>query len=202
MKYTIGTKKEMTQVFDEKGNAYPVTLIDIANVKVVGLKSKERDGYNAVVLGKDIKKHANKAEATKYKSLNEVPKKVAEFRIENTEGLEVGKALDLEVEAGQEVTVIGVSKGKGFAGVVKRHGFKGGPKTHGQSDRQRGPGSIGSGTTPGRIYKGKRMAGRMGNDRKTVKNLKVYKYDKDSNLLVVRGSIPGAKESYVLINVN
>ncbi len=200
MKFTIGTKKEMTQIFADDGKVLPVTLVDVSNVVIAGIKTLEKDGYNAIVLGKDIKKKANKAETQKYKELGFVPKKVVEFRVESLDGLDltVGQKVEYEIETGNKINVIGISKGKGFAGVVKRWGFKGGPKTHGQSDRWRAPGSIGSGTTPGRVYKGKKMGGRMGGDRKTVENLLLV--GKDDQYVYIKGAVPGSKESYVLIN--
>lgn len=203
MKYTIGTKKEMTQVFEENGKVIPVTLLDVADVVVAGFKTEERDGYNAVVLGKGKKKKANKAEMTKYKELGYAPKFVVEFKVEGIdEGLKVGDKVEVDIEEGSKVNVTGITKGKGFAGVVKRWGFKGGPKTHGQSDRWRAPGSIGSGTTPGRVYKGKKMAGRMGNERQTTENLRFVKNDKDNGLVYIKGAVPGAKNNNVLIRVS
>jgi large subunit ribosomal protein L3 len=199
MKFTIGIKKEMTQVFSEDGSMHPVTVVDIGEAVVVGLRTKEKDGYNALVIGKGRQKKYTKAEEGQYKSIGFVPKKVTEYRTDSLEGIKVGDAVELDTKEGDKVIVTGTSKGKGFAGVVKRWGFKGGPKTHGQSDRQRAPGSIGSGTTPGRVYKGKRMAGRMGNERKTVKNLKVVKYNKEDGILYIKGAIPGAKNGYLFI---
>jgi len=200
MDFTIGIKKEMTQVYDEEGIDYPVTLLDVSGTVVAGMKTMEKDGYNAVILGTGTKK-ANKAETTKFKELKFVPKNAIEFRVDKLpEGLAVGTVVELEVEPKQKVNIVGTTKGKGFAGVVKRWGFKGGPKTHGQSDRHRAPGSIGSGTTPGRVYKGKKMGGRMGGERQTTENLKVVKLDKENGLLFVKGAVPGGKNAFVLIS--
>ncbi|MBN1331319.1 50S ribosomal protein L3 [Candidatus Dojkabacteria bacterium] len=199
MDFTIGIKKEMTQIYDEEGKVFPVTLIDISKSIVAGTKTQEKDGYNAVILGIGEKK-ANKAETTKFKGLKIVPRKAVEFRIEEMpEGLETGAEVELDIKPDQKIDITGTTKGKGFAGVVKRWGFKGGPKTHGQSDRQRAPGSIGSGTTPGRVYKGKKMGGRMGGERQTTGNLRVVKLDTENGLLYVKGAVPGSKNSYVLI---
>lgn len=203
MKFTIGTKKEMTQVYDSEGMVHPVTIIDTNNVKVVGFKTVEKDGYNAIVLGKGEKKKANKAETNKYKGLEFVPKAVFEFKVDEIDSnIKLGDECTLELEEGAKINVTGWTKGKGFAGVVKRWGFKGGPKTHGQSDRHRAAGSIGSGTTPGRVYKGKKMAGRMGGARQTTQNLKVVKNDNEEGLMFVEGAVPGAKSKYVLITSN
>ncbi|MBD3280261.1 50S ribosomal protein L3 [Candidatus Dojkabacteria bacterium] len=200
MEFTIGIKKEMTQVYGEDGLAYPVTLVDVADAIIAGTKTKQNDGYNAVIVGIG-KKKANKAETTKFKDLKHVPHKVVEFRVDELpEELKVGEKVAFEVDEKQKLNITGTTKGKGFAGVVKRWGFKGGPKTHGQSDRLRAPGSIGSGTTPGRVYKGKKMAGRMGGERQTTTNLKVVKFDEEDSLLYVQGAVPGSRESYVLIS--
>lgn len=202
MKFTIGTKKEMTQIFDAEGNVQPITIVDIADTRVVGIRTEAKDGYNAVILGAGLKKNTTKAESEKFKKSGDTPVKSAEFRVDSVgEDIQEGAAVQLDIEPGDKINITGVTKGKGFAGVVKRWGFKGGPKTHGQSDRHRAPGSIGSGTTPGRVYKGKRMGGRMGGVNKTVENLKVVKYDKDSGLLYVKGAVPGAKSGYLLITI-
>jgi len=202
MKFTIGVKKEMTQVFNKEGIVSPVTLVDISKAMVIGRRNKDKDGYNAVILGYGSKKRSTKAQKQAYKGVSELPEKVSEFRVEVLDDANTnqnGKSVDFEVKEGEKVIVSGVTKGKGFAGVVKRWGFKGGPKTHGQSDRQRAPGSIGSGTTPGRIYKGKRMAGRMGGKIQTVKNLVVKKYDKEAGILYIKGALPGPKSGFLLI---
>jgi len=202
MKFTIGTKKEMTQIFDKDGIISPVTLIDISGTKFAGTRKADKDGYNAIILATGEKKRTTKSEREKYKELGAVPKKIVEFRVEKLEeGQEKGKEVEFEIEAGQKINVTAITKGKGFAGVIKRWGFSGGPKTHGQSDRHRAPGSIGAGTTPGRVFKGKKMPGRMGGKVQTVQNLKVVKFEKQAGLLYVKGAIPGSKGSYNLIRL-
>jgi large subunit ribosomal protein L3 len=203
MKGILGKKVGMTQIFDEDGTVIPVTLIEAGPCYVTQRKSKESDGYNAIQLGfeeiseerlnKPMAGHVKKSGAPAVKHFRE-------FRVENPDDYEDGQKIDVSVfEVGEWVDVIGTSKGKGFAGVVKRHGFRGGPKTHGQSDRWRAPGSAGAGSTPGRVFKGTRMAGRMGNERVTVQNLKVVLVDADKNLLAVRGGVPGSKNGVVVI---
>lgn len=198
MNAILGLKKDMTQVFDKTGKSIPVTLVDIANCRVVGLKTLEKDGYNAVKLGLGIKRNTNKVETGKYKGMS-VPKFVKEVKMEELP--KVGEKVETDIfELGDKVTIISTSKGKGFMGVVKRWGFHGnGNRTHGQSNTQRHAGSIGSGTTPGRVYKGKKMAGRMGSDRVTVKNLEVVFINKEANLLGVKGMIPGSRNTLVMI---
>lgn len=200
MEFIIGIKKEMTRVFAEDGRVLPVTLVDVDDVYLVGTKVEEKDGYNAVVLGIGKKKKANKAETTKFKKLKFVPKIVREFRVDSLpEDIEIGTKVDFDLDKNSKVDIVGITKGKGFAGVVKRWGFAGGPKTHGQSDRHRAPGSIGSGTTPGRVFKGKKMPGRMGGERQTTKNLRLIENDKENKLLYIKGAVPGHKQSFVLI---
>jgi large subunit ribosomal protein L3 len=204
MKGIIGKKVGMTQVFDEAGNAVPVTVIEAGPCYVTQVRLADRDGYTAVQLG---------FEETKPKRLtqgqlghlrrNNLPalKVLREFRLRNGDvDVEEGQEIKVDVfETGERVDVIGTSKGRGFAGTIKRHGFQRQPKTHGQSDRERAPGAVGMCATPGRTLKGQRMAGRMGNDRVTIKNLELMVVDADRNLLAVRGSIPGAKNGIVLI---
>jgi len=203
MKGILGRKIGMTQVFNEQGNVVPVTLIEAGPCYVTQKKENDKDGYTAVQLGfsevserrtnKPLSGHLQKAGAPMLKYLRE-------FRVKNHDDLELGQVINADVfEAGDLVDVIGTSKGKGFAGVVKRHGFAGGPKTHGQSDRHRAPGSIGAGTTPGRVFKGMRMAGRMGGQRVTVSNLEVIVVDPERNLIAVKGAIPGAKNGLVVV---
>jgi large subunit ribosomal protein L3 len=197
----IGKKIGMTQIFDEVGNAVPVTLIEAGPCYVTQVRTRETDNYRAVQLGfAEIKParltggqlgHLTKVGAPPLRFLRE-------FRTK--EELKVGDKLTADVfELGDTVDVIGTSKGKGFAGAMKRHGFAGGPITHGQSDRQRSVGSIGATSGTGRVFKGKRMPGRMGNDRVTVHNLKIAFVDGERNLIGVRGAIPGAKGGLVLI---
>lgn len=191
----------MTQIFDENERVVPVTLIEAGPCYVTQKKEKETDGYLAVQLGfEEIPdKRLNKPLAGHLKKAG-VPmlKHLREFRVKDHSDLELGQVISADIfEVGDLVDVVGTSKGKGFAGVVKRHHFAGGPKTHGQSDRHRAPGSIGAGTTPGRVFKGMRMAGRMGGQRVTVSNLEVVIVDKDRNLIAVKGAIPGAKNGLV-----
>ena len=200
MKALIAQKKEMTQIFSEDGAVVPVTIVDVNDVYVVTKNNTEKNGYNSVVLGKGKKKNANKPEVGKYKKLGFVPNFVREIRdmnVETEENTKLGAEIFSE---GDIIQVTGISKGKGFQGVMKRWNFSGGPKTHGQSDRWRAPGSIGSGTTPGRVYKGKKMAGRMGSDQVTVKNLKVVMVDKENGLIAIKGAIPGNKGSYLVVS--
>ncbi len=195
----IGKKLGMTQVFREEGRAEAVTAIEAGPCTVVQVKTGAKDGYDAVKLGfgevgqlKSSRRGKTK-KSTKFQCLRE-------FRADDIAAVEAGQKVDASLfQAGDRVNVTGISKGKGFAGTVKRHHFAGGPKTHGQSDRHRAPGSIGSTTTPGRVYKGIRMAGHMGSRRSTVCNLEVYKADPAHNLLLLRGAVPGMKNSLVLI---
>jgi len=203
MKGILGKKVGMTQIFGENGNVIPVTLIEAGPCYIVQKKSKETDGYNAVQLGFEEvpERKLSKPEVGHLKKAG-VPflKHLAEFKIKPDDALDVGQQVKADVfETGDIVDIVGTSKGKGFAGVVKRHGFRGGVKTHGQSDRHRAPGSIGAGTTPGRVFKGMRMAGRMGGERVTVSNLEVVLVDAERNLIAVKGAIPGAKNGLVMV---
>jgi large subunit ribosomal protein L3 len=199
----IGKKIGMTSLFTADGKYTPVTLIQAGPCVVTQVKTVETDGYEAIQIGYGDKKlkRVTKAEAGHYKKANTAPKKrVAEF---DTEGvtLNLGDTVDVNLFVeGEFVDVVGTSKGKGFQGVVKRHNFAGvGGQTHGQHNRARHPGSIGACSWPSRVFKGMRMAGRMGGDRVKIQNLTVVKIIADKNLLVVSGSVPGAKNSYVLI---
>ncbi len=203
MKRILGKKVGMTQIFDENGEVIPVTVIEAGPCYVTQKKTTDKDGYNAIQLGfgEVSEKRLTQPEAGHLKkSSAPLVKYLREFQVADPEAYEDGQKIDVSVfEVGDRVDVIGTSKGKGFAGVVKRHGFRGGPKTHGQSDRWRAPGSVGAGSTPGRVFKGVRMAGQMGNERVTVQNLKVVLVDAEKNLLALRGSIPGAKNGLVII---
>lgn len=204
MQALIGQKKVQSQRFLENGKRIPVTLIDVKDNTVVAVQTQDKNNYQAVQLGFSMKKHASKAEIghAKGAKLEKAPKFLREVRIvDDSQTLpEVGAVLNpAEVFApGDIVDVIGVSKGKGFQGGVKRYNFRGGPKTHGQSDRWRAPGSIGQGTTPGRVYKGKRMAGNMGNDRVTVENLEVVDVTNDG-VLIVKGLVPGVINGFLMV---
>jgi large subunit ribosomal protein L3 len=199
----IGRKIDQTQKFLENGKRVPVTLIHVVDNAVLQVKTEEKDTYNAVQLGFDVKKKATKAALghAKKAGFEKAAAFVREVRLDGEEAPVVGESIaaDAIFQPGDVVEVSGTSKGKGFAGVVKRHGFRGGPKTHGQSDRLRAPGSIGQTTTPGRVYKGKRMAGRMGSDKVTVANLTVISVDPKSKVLMVSGLVPGHKQSIVTI---
>jgi large subunit ribosomal protein L3 len=198
----IGKKIGMTQIFDETGAAIPVTLIEAGPCFVTQVKTVEKDGYPAVQLGfEEIKpKRLTNGELGHLKKNNLAPMRILrEFSVNNGD-LKEGDVVKVDVfGVGDKVDVVGTSKGRGFQGGVKRYHFKGGPKTHGQSDRERGPGSRGSGTTPGRVYKGSRGPGHMGNDRVTSQNLKVSIVDAERNLLGVRGAVPGPRGGLVLI---
>lgn len=193
----------MTRIFSEEGASLGVTVIEAGPCPVVQIKTEESDGYSAVQLGFSAKKakratrpelgHAAKA------GLEAAPRILREFAVGDGEELELGQQLTVEVfEAGDIVKVTGTSKGRGFQGVVKRWGFAGRPASHGHSD-SRAPGSMGPGTDPSRVIKGKKLPGQMGGDRKTIRNLEVVKVDSERNLLFIKGGVPGARNSYVLI---
>ena len=202
LKGLIGKKIGMTQIFDEDGRAIPVTIIEAGPCYVTQICTAENEGYAAVQLGFDeVKpKRITGGELGHLKKNNLPPLRVIrEFRTKDPQVKE-GDKISVDLFAiGEAVDVVGVSKGKGFAGAVKRYHFRGGPKTHGQSDRLRGPGSNGSTTTPGRVYKGSRRPGHMGDDRVTAQNLKVVLVDPERNLLGVRGAIPGGRGGIVMV---
>jgi large subunit ribosomal protein L3 len=196
----IGRKLGMSQIFDETGLAHPVTVIEVGPCVVTQVKTDERDGYEAVQLGFGLDKRLNLPERGHRRASGFMSRSLREVKADDVSEFTVGQVLKADVfAAGDLVDVTGTSKGKGFQGGVKRHGFSGGPKTHGQSDRLRAPGSIGSSATPGRVFKGLRMAGRMGNDRVTVQNLKVLRVDAERNLVLVEGSVPGPNEGLVMV---
>jgi len=201
----IGRKIGMTSFFDESGKNIPVTVIEVAPNYVIQVRTKEKDGYEALQLGFDDKKEKRTTKPMRghFKKAGVTPKrKLVEFQgfeKEYQPGDEI-RVEDVFTE-GEFVDVTGTSKGKGFQGVVKRHGFAGvGQATHGQHNRLRAPGSIGASADPSRVFKGMRMAGRMGNERVTVQNLKVMKIIPEKNLLIVKGNVPGHKKAYVLIH--
>ena len=199
----IGRKIGMTSIFDENGKNIPCTVIEAGPCVVTQVRTKEVDGYEALQLGFDDKteKHATKAELGHFKKAGtSAKKKVVEFHEFETE-YKLGDVVTVEVfNEGEFVDVVGTSKGKGFQGVVKRHGFGGvGQSTHGQHNRLRAPGSVGASSYPSRVFKGMRMAGRTGGEKVTVQNLRVLKVVADKNLLVVKGAIPGHKNSYVIV---
>ncbi len=196
----IGKKLGMTQIHTETGEVEPVTVIEAGPCVVLQVKSAEKDGYRSMQLGFGANKRINSAEKGHTKGLGQF-KYLREFRLGEGENAEVGQKIDVSLfQVGDRVNVIGISKGKGFAGGVKRYHFRGGPKTHGQSDRHRAPGSLGATTTPGRVFKGLHMAGHMGVDRVTVLNLKVSQVDTARNLLILKGAVPGADNGLVLIS--
>ena len=195
----LGKKIGMTQIFREDGRVVPVTVIEAGPCVVTQVKTLESDGYEAVQLGFGDVKRRNKPQAGHLKN-SKLSRYLREVSTDDTSEFEVGETIGVDIfEAGEKIDVIGKSKGRGFAGVMKRWNFGGGPRTHGQSDRARAPGSIGGGTTPGKVYKGLKMAGHMGNRRITVKGLEIVEIDFERNLLLVKGGIPGATNSLVQI---
>jgi large subunit ribosomal protein L3 len=206
MKALLGKKIGMTRIFAEDGSTVPVTIVEAGPCFVSQIKTKDVDGYNALQLGfseqkasrvtKPLIGHFEKASLKPLRHLKE-------FRLSSVDGYELGQELTVATfTVGELVNVVGVSKGKGHAGVMKRHNFSGARKTHGQKDRWRAPGSIGNASDPARVFPGKRMAGRMGGERITMKNLDVVKIDEEKNLLFLRGSVPGAKNGILEIVFN
>jgi len=194
----IGRKVGMTQVFQNDGTMVAVSVVAVEPNTVTRLRTSERDGYTAVQIGIEESKKITKPERGQLRDLPPLST-IREFRVDSVDGYEVGQKLDVSLfEAGELVDVTGVSKGKGFAGHIKRHHFRRGPKTHG-SDHHREPGSIGPGTTPGRVYKGLRMAGHMGDHRATIKKLRVVRTDPERNLILVNGSLPGSRNALILV---
>ncbi len=201
----LGKKIGMTSYYTNDGIVVPVTVIEVGPCRVIEIKTKEKHGYEALKLGFGVRKakHVNKAQLAVYEALKiDAPRVVKEFRNFDINNFNVGDLLTAEIfKEGDKVKVTGKSKGKGFQGVVKRHGFGGvGGRTHGQSDRERAPGSIGASSYPSRVFKGQRMAGRMGYEQVTVRNLKVVKVVPEKNVILVKGAVPGAVNSFVEIN--
>lgn len=198
----VGKKINQTQGFLENGKRVPLSLISVAGNRVTQLKSMDTDKYSAVQLGFGDKKKVNKSVIGHIKKagIEKSPRFFREIRMEDTAGFELGQNINVSeiLEPGDVIDVTGTSKGKGYAGVVKRYHFKGGPRTHGQSDRERAPGSSGQTTTPGRVYRGKRMSGRMGDETVTVKNLIVV--DIKDDVLYVKGLVPGIKGALLMIS--
>jgi len=200
----IGKKVGMTRIFDDEGVQVPVTVIEAGPCPVVQVRSQDQDGYQAIQvgLGAQSAKRATRAETghAAKAGLEAAPRIMREFRIADGEAYEVGQTLTVDLfTAGDRVKVTGNSKGRGFQGVVKRHGFAGRPGSHGHP-MSRNPGSIGPGTDPSRTIKGKRLPGRMGGERTTIRNLQVVKVDGERNLLFVKGGVPGSRNGYVLIS--
>lgn len=198
----IGRKIGMTTVFDEDGRADAVTLIEAGPCVVTQIRTRARDGYEAVQLGFGSVKRLNRPLKGHLARSGGNFRHLQELRVSDLSDYEVGQSLDASVfQVGDIVSIQGRSKGRGFAGGVRRHNFRGGPKTHGQSDRHRGPGSIGGGTSPGKVWKGTRMAGHMGDKPVTTRGLKIQMVDSGRNLLVVRGAVPGAANGILWIQV-
>jgi len=195
----LGKKVGMTQVFQDEGAVVAVTAIEAGPCTVTQIKTKAKEGYDAVQLGFGPAKRINRPQRGHLKKLGPY-KHLREFRVEDASKIQLGDSVDVGIfHPGDLVDVIGTSKGRGFAGVVKRYHFAGGSKTHGQSDRHRAPGSIGAGTDPGRVIKGLKMAGHMGDERVTVQKLQVVKADPERNLLLVRGAVPGARNGLLIV---
>ncbi len=203
MEGIIGKKIGMTRVFNQEGQAIPVTIIEAGPCPVVQVKTHDKDGYNAIQIGFGGKRkklftlpllgHFERAKVQPKRILREI-------KADQVEKFKVGQELKIDIfSAGEKVNVTGVSKGLGFQGGVRRHKFHGGPKTHGQSDRPRAPGSIGSSSYPSRVFKGQKMAGRMGGERVTVRNLEVVGMDVEKNLLLLVGAVPGKRNSYLIV---
>jgi large subunit ribosomal protein L3 len=203
MKGLIGKKVGMTQIFDESGAVQPVTLIEAGPCYVTQIRKEARDGYSAIQLGfGEVKPRRLTGGQLGHLKRTKLPalRYLREFRVREAGSLKDGDEITVEVFAvGDRVDVVGTSKGRGFQGGVKRYGFRGGPKTHGQSDRQRAPGSHGATSTPGRVFKGSRGPGHMGNHRVTSQNLRVEFVDQERNLLGVRGSVPGPRGGLVVV---
>jgi large subunit ribosomal protein L3 len=195
----LGRKVGMTQYFDRRGEARSATVIEAGPCLVTQVKTLENDGYQAVQVGFGHAKRLNSPQKGHLKKLGEL-RHLREFRVDDVSQYKVGQRLGAELfEAGDLVDVTGISKGRGFAGGVRRYGFRGGPRTHGQSDRLRAPGSIGSGSTPGRVIKGLKMAGHMGSARVTARNLRVLESNPATGTLVVEGSVPGARKGLLAV---
>ncbi len=198
----IGRKVGMTQLFGEKGEAIPVTIIEAGPCTVTELRTAQRDGYTAVQLGFGTRKESRFTRPVlgQFKKRNLTPaSQLREFRVDSTDGLEVGQSLDVSIfERGRHVDVQGVTKGRGFAGVVKRHGFAAGHASHGPTAGKQ-PGSIGASAYPSRVIKGKRLPGRMGGVNLTIKNLEVVAVDPEQNVLMVRGAVPGPPNGLVVV---
>lgn len=209
MKFILAKKLNMSQIFDERGKVIPVTILEAGPVKIIQIKTKEKDGYAAIQIGFGKKKNISKPLKGHFKKAGRIPgdfRWIKEFRsnkesIESNiiEGYKVGDAIKVDIfETGDKVKIIGKSRGKGFQGVVKRHGFHGKDATHGVKHAHRQPGSIGA-TTPQRVIKGKKMAGRTGGENITIKKVKVIKVDSEKNLLYLKGAIPGKRGTLIEI---
>ena len=199
MKGILGRKQGMTRLFLEDGVVEPVSVVEAGPCVVTQIKTRQRHGYQAIQIGYEEAKKLNEPKAGHLKRVTPL-RHLREFKVDDLGDAQIGQRIDVAMfQPGDVVDVVGISKGKGFAGGMKRHNFAGGPKTHGQSDRARAPGSVGAGTSPGRVLKGKKMAGHMGNNRVTVRHLKVLETDLDRNLLRVKGAVPGSRNGLLLI---
>ena len=196
----MGEKIGTTEVFRDSGEVDGVTAVQVGPCTVAQIKTMEKDGYESVQLGYSEVRRLNSPRRGHLGPAGKLFRYLREFEADGLDQIEVGQEIDASLfQPGDRVDATGLSKGRGFAGGVKRHGFRGGPKTHGQSDRHRAPGSIGAGSTPGRVLKGLRMAGHMGNAQVTVRNLEVVLSDPARNLLLLKGGVPGARNSLLLI---
>ena len=197
----IGKKIGTTEIFRENGDVVSVTAVKAGPCVVAQVKTVDGDGYDRVQIGFEEVSRLNKPRSGHLGRSGKLFRYLREVDADEVAGVEVGQEFDVSLfSEGDLVNATGFSKGRGFAGGVKRHGFRGGPKTHGQSDRHRAPGSIGAGSTPGRVIKGLKMAGHMGDSRVTVKNLEVVVCDPERHILFVKGSVPGARNSLVLVS--
>lgn len=195
----LGRKRGMTQIFSEKGQVVPVTVLEVGPCYVTQIRTSEKEGYTAIQIGFEETRRLNKPERGHLKNLPSL-KHLREVRTGQLDKYKVGQKLNAALfEVGERVDVTGTSKGKGTAGGVKRYHFRGGPKTHGQSDRLRRPGSSSATTTPGRVLKGTRRAGHMGAERVTASNLEVIQVDTERNMVVVKGAVPGAKNGLIFV---
>lgn len=203
IKGILGTKLGMTQVFDENNRVVPVTVVEAGPCVVTQIRTKEKDGYSAIQIayGEIDPRKTAKPQAGHFKKAGVTPRRhVAEIRMDDTSSYEVGQEVTVDIFEGVNlVDVTGITKGKGYAGAMKRHGFAGQGAAHGNQAAHRRVGGIGGAATPGRVFKGKRMAGRMGRDRVTTQNLKIQKIDADSNLLLIKGAIPGVNKGVVTV---
>lgn len=201
MEGIIGRKIGMTRIFNSEGDVVPATVIEAGPCYVVQVKTKDKDGYEAAQLGFGEKRKSlfNKPISGHFTKAKIDPKRfLKEMRSKDIEKLKLGQKIKVNIfSVGEKVDVTGISKGLGFQGSVRRYGFKGGPKSHGQSDRERAPGSIGASSFPSRVWKGQKMAGRMGGEIVTIKNLEIVEVDEKRNLLVVKGAVPGKKNSFL-----
>lgn len=202
----VGQKRGMTRIFNEDGKSLPVTVIEVISNRITQIKTEETDGYHAIqiTMGEVRKKKLTKALAGHYAKSSVAPGKgLWEFRLEKEQLNSLTLGMDLDIaffQAGQKVDVVGTSKGKGYAGTIKRYHFAGQDATHGNSLSHRAPGSIGQRQSPGKVFKGKKMSGHLGNVRRTAQNLQVVKIDKERNLILIKGAVPGAPGSIVLIH--